>query len=234
MHPTTYFIAHELTPKYGLILLSHLESAFSSSCIDSSSCHIMICLESTMSQSLEKPLIPERICLDYIMIFLCCRQRYCFNFWCTRDLAQLVVVAIIPTVENWSHSSIMEHSARYVPQEAVVCVRKCGALFNSMPEFAKNHNAICQDAGMVRSFSHLSVTTHSQCTRTSTHVHHALFVLERSNWTLIGNRDQKELWRKLQLMQWQSESRRRAAVNQMMMQRQLESSNRAAGNGVNV
>ncbi|CAL4966502.1 unnamed protein product [Urochloa decumbens] len=47
-------------------------------------------------------------------------------------------------------------------------------------------------------------------------------------------RDLKEYWRKLQLMQWQSESRRRAAVNQMMMQRQLESSSRAAGNGVNV
>ncbi|RCV23088.1 hypothetical protein SETIT_4G271400v2 [Setaria italica] len=47
-------------------------------------------------------------------------------------------------------------------------------------------------------------------------------------------RDTKEYWRKLQLMQWQSESRRRAAVNQMMMQRQLETSSRAAGNGVNV
>jgi hypothetical protein len=74
-----------------------------------------------------------------------------------------VVVASIPTAENWSHSSIMEHGARHVHQEAVICVRKCGALFNSMPELAKNRNAICQDAGMVRSFfSSLcnTITTH--------------------------------------------------------------------------
>ncbi|KAG2608387.1 hypothetical protein PVAP13_4NG316600 [Panicum virgatum] len=59
-------------------------------------------------------------------------------------------------------------------------------------------------------------------------------VCKESQCNMPRCRDQKELWRKLQLMQWQSESRRRAAVNQMMMQRQLESSNRAAGNGVNV
>ncbi|KAF8689726.1 hypothetical protein HU200_041676 [Digitaria exilis] len=45
-------------------------------------------------------------------------------------------------------------------------------------------------------------------------------------------RDLKEHVRKLQLMQWQSESRRRAAVNQMMMQWQSESSSQDAGNGV--
>ncbi|PUZ59198.1 hypothetical protein GQ55_4G021300 [Panicum hallii var. hallii] len=54
------------------------------------------------------------------------------------------------------------------------------------------------------------------------------------NMPRCRNRDQNEHWRKLQLMQWQSESRRRAAVNQMMMQRQSESSSQAAGNGVNV
>ena len=70
----------------------------------------------------------------------CCRHRQCFDLWCTRQHA--VVLVSTSTAENLSQSSIMGRIARHVHRMAVVCVRKCGALSSYMQELAKKQNVM--------------------------------------------------------------------------------------------
>lgn len=98
--------------------------------------------------------------------------------------------------------------AKHVPLEVAFYVRKCGICFNSMLVPAKNLNAMYHVAGLWVKRCNFLVTVHIFCL-------YNIFLL-------CEIRDLKEHLRRLQQ---QSDSRRRAAVMEMMRQRAAEVAN---------
>jgi hypothetical protein len=74
-------------------------------------------------------------------------------------------VASILTAEKSRDYSVMGCSAKRVLQEGVSFARKCGTCFNSMPELAKIHIAMCRGAGLLTSSSFVHIYIVSVFTR---------------------------------------------------------------------
>lgn len=148
-----------------------------------------------------------RLGLISLLISHCSLGR-CLICWC---MHHNVVLHFVSTqiVARWRGFFAMEYNAKRVRLEVVFSVRKCGIFFNFMLELAKNLNATYHVAGLwINYLSNLFLFPPSMfCWGYYIIYYFDLF------------RDLKEHLRRLQQ---QSDSRRRAAVMEMMRQRAAE------------
>lgn len=105
-------------------------------------------------------------------------------------LSAALPIVNIQTVGKLRGFSAMVYSAKYVLQEVVFSVRKCGTFFNSMPVLAKYPSVMCRDAGQLafnffirywgRGSENEVEITHTYCVGNSHQYHHAMSLGGRS------------------------------------------------------